>query len=84
MNEEAKKADRATLTTLRNTMDKISGNLYEAKADLNYIVYGRSKDESDEKDEERQSPTLEALQSQLESLLGVAHDCQVLVTDIRS
>ena len=84
MSEEVKEKERATLISLRNTMDKISGNLYETKSNLNYIVHGRSKDESDGKDEERESPTLEALQSQLDNLLGVAHDCQVLVSDIRS
>ncbi len=82
--DEAKKKERATLVTLRNTMDKISGNLYEAKADLQYIVTGKSKDEENEKCEDRQSPTLEDLQNQLEGLLDVAHDCQTLVSQVRA
>ncbi len=81
----ATKEEKITLLTLRNVMDKIGGNLYEAKADLEYVVNGKSKNQEDcEKAEERQAPTLEALHSQLQDLLDVAHTCQGLVSDLRS
>lgn len=78
------KEEKITLLTLRNVMDRIGGNLYEAKADLLYVVHGKSKSEDDEEKEDRQAPTLETLQSQLTVLLNVAHECQVLVSDLRS
>lgn len=78
------KEERATLMTIRNTIDRIGGNLYTTKADLELVVHGKFKTEDDEKEEERQAPTLDALQSQLTVVLGVAHDCQVLVSDLRA
>lgn len=85
MREECQeKEEKITLITLRNVMDRIGGNLYEAQADLDYVVHGKSKDDEDKKAEDRPSPTLEGLYAQLNRLLEVANTCQVLVSDLRS
>lgn len=78
------KQEKITMITLRNTMDRIGGNLHEVEADLEYVVNGKSKDEEEKKSEDRPAPTLEGLQAQLTRLLNVAHTCQVLVNDLRA